>query len=310
MIRWLALAALLLSTAPAAAQNIVAIDESKGDYSVCSANAQDMEACARNDCEKISAGDQPCEIVLVCPFGWLAIAITDDTDYGVGFSCGDSSDYGSKVLALAACAKATNRDCHVRGVIDPDGAWIEEEAGRGFEAVVLTQVALTLLGYYKDGTDGRMGPVTRAAIRDWQGEMEYAETGRVEDNLHELIADAGGTQAMIDGLIAIHDSIPAEYRELMYGFSRSPKTRQHRAAEYVAMDVDLRDRALGAIVNFEYDDCTGAAAEQSSDTSWMVLCSEGPYLLSFAEDGNVDVRPFQTSTYLVRGSGTRAPIPL
>ena len=54
-----------------------------------------------------------------------------------------------------------------------------DEAGMSKEDRMRVQEALQRLGYYKGGVDGIFGPLARAAIRRFQGDIGAKKTGRL-----------------------------------------------------------------------------------------------------------------------------------
>ncbi|XBQ15448.1 MAG: peptidoglycan-binding protein [Oceanicaulis sp.] len=131
----------------------------------------------------------------------------DDLDYDRGFVRYDASsvrramrywnysiDWGRPFGAQSALMAQRRLQAHmVQCESSPDGESLSRISRRGPEelgdviSLKLRQAALAALGYYSAEVDGRYGPATRDAVRGFQRELGYDETGSLSPRQTTLL---------------------------------------------------------------------------------------------------------------------------
>ena len=124
-------------------------------------------------------------------------------------------------------------------VSEPAPEQIERSIGLTRQGRSRLQLALTLLGYSTGGTDGVLGPKSRAAIAAWQTDQGETATGYLTTKQHAALLDTAGPKLM--AWDAEQKRIAAERarQEAAAAAAKKQRTQQNAAATSAAAQAEL-----------------------------------------------------------------------
>ena len=249
-------------------------------WSVCTGTVIDASDCAQASCEN-QRGGTACQTVLTCEDrGWSAAAISGDDLRGMGFSCGYTTFYGARNIALIECLHETRSICRLAATIDPDGNATTDEDDDLFTITYDVQAMLSILGFYKADLTGVADDTTRDAAIAFQTQMGVEPTGVIDEDLYDL-AYYGvlGQKAFVFVMSRdIYDTMNPADSNHHYGTADRPWEELTFDEEVATLGDDAQLRALAvAISTVEGFPCTIPASSATRDGvgKWTVECAEG-----------------------------------
>jgi hypothetical protein len=312
MIRSLLLCLTLLAlTTSAHAQAVVAYNETTSFWSLTP--GADIEADRRlavEDCEANSGG--PCQVLLECPAGWIAVAESGEPELGRGFGCGMETAAGARMMALVACTAAANRICDLRGAISPQGEQFFDSSTEGPATTAMyAQYMLDGFGYDIGQIDGEIGRKTKTALREWEASVGLPPTGEVTNDIVSLMFYAAwGRQAVVDAMKDFGESISEDFT--MIGRALSERPLRPLNYELARADEEKMPQILGVVVSAaQSSPCVTSYWERRRPFAYAVNCEDGNrWLLTVTDENEGGLTKWVDSTWVSTGSGTPAEIPL
>jgi uncharacterized caspase-like protein len=142
---------------------------------------------------------------------------------------------------------------------------VERSIGLTRQGRSRVQLALTLLGYSTGGTDGVLGPKSRAAISAWQTDQGEAATGYLTSRQHAALLDAAGPK--LTAWDAEQKRIAAERAQQEAAAAAAAKNRQTQPSSYATTAKSAQDAAAQAELERqkkENEELKKALAEQQA----------------------------------------------
>jgi uncharacterized caspase-like protein len=150
----------------------------------------------------------------------------------------------------------------------PEPEQIERSIGLTRQGRSRVQLALTLLGYGTGGTDGVLGPKSRAAISAWQTDQGEAATGYLSSTQHAALLDAASPK--LAAWDAEQKQIAAERakQQAAAAAKQQQQQRQTQPSSYTATTVKqnqaTKDAAAQSALQKENEELKKALAEKEA----------------------------------------------
>ena len=272
---------------PAAAASAIFysdVDEFYGwaaGYAYSRAESEAHDACT-------GAGGKQCRFALSCNGGYGSVAFAADPAKGVGMSCGFTSSYTARLLALTSCMAVSRAICWTESTFDDDGDELPTSGNETFDTAWYAQQMLFVLDYDVGATDGEVGPQTRAALKSFQTSIGLAPDGELTiDLLWRLLNAVGGPQVMAKGLYAaLIEPNLAEVSDRLYAQSSAPAPEMPYSEELATYAVEEQRLGLATLLSTWTTPCTlparnVEAVPPDGSGGWHVECAEGNFTIIF-----------------------------
>ena len=283
----------LFPFAPASADSVIYYSPPESTFGWCAGYANSRaHRCAKDYCVKL--GGTACGLAVECGGGWGAVAFAQDPQPGVGAVCGVNGADAARFIALASCMVASNALCWTSSAFSPNGNEVSKRSNREFDITWYSQAILAIRNYDVGVADGRDGPQTREAVKEFQRDIGREPTGTIDDELfHRLLDAMEGAQSLARKLNSdVLEPKREELGDLIYGHSTSPAPAATFSEELMTRSEDERRLALATILASGGTECTLPALEayplpDASSQIWNIECSEGSYTLILSEGSRI-----------------------
>jgi uncharacterized caspase-like protein/peptidoglycan hydrolase-like protein with peptidoglycan-binding domain len=128
--------------------------------------------------------------------------------------------------------------------VEPAPEQVERSIGLTRQGRSRVQLALTLLGYSTGGTDGVLGPRSRAAISAWQTDQGETGTGYLTNQQHAALLDAAAPELV--AWDAEQKRIAAEKAQQQAAAAAAAKKQQTQTSTYATTTKAKQDAAAQA----------------------------------------------------------------
>ena len=147
---------------------------------------------------------------------------------------------------------------------EPAAEQIERSIGLTRQGRSRVQLALTLLGYGTGGTDGVLGPKSRAAISAWQTDQGESATGYLSSTQHAALLDAASPK--LAAWDAEQKRIAAERvkQQAAAAAKQQQQQRQTQPSSYTATTVKQNQATKDAALQKENEELKKALAEKEA----------------------------------------------
>ena len=305
----------LCSFGPARADGVIYYSAPENTYGWCAGYSNSRaHRCAKDYCVKLGGTD--CGLAVECGGGWGAVAFAQDPQPGVGAVCGVNGGDAARFIALASCMVASNALCWTSSAFSPNGNEVSERSNREFDITWYSQAILAIRNYDVGVADGRDGPQTREAVKEFQRDIGREPTGIIDDELFLRLLDAmEGAQSLARKLNSdVLEPKRGELGDLIFGQSAAPAPTATFSEELMTRSEDERRIALATILSSGGTECTLPALEarpmpDASSQIWSVECGEGSYTVILSEGSRIVINnSANESEPSTPGRGQTAPL--
>ncbi len=290
------LVAAMVSFLPARAATVIYHSAPENTYGWCAGYGYDRaHSCAKGYCR--DAGGAECDLAVECAGGWGAVALAQDPARGFGASCGYGDASSARRAALAVCAAKSGTLCWTDSTFDRNASQLSAASNRNFDTTWYAQGVLQIRHFDPGTADGELGPMTRAALGEFQMKLGRPATGVLDDELFDRLLDAGDGPENLAKIIArdVYEKKADQLVDNTYGRSSSPAPDRTFSAELLERTPEARLMALATRLASGGTECSLPAvdAELVSDPDagfWSIECQEATYTLVLSEGSTIIMR--------------------